>query len=96
MTERRQRKRISDRARIQRSLSIGPSLCTIGNIFCGYYSLIWTLRGNWDDAAVRNGLELLINNSDCCRCIAALSDAEAALVRLPALQPDAVVQIAAR
>lgn len=44
-----------------------------------------------DDAAVRGGLEVLINNSDSCRCIAAFSNAEEALVRLPALQPDVVL-----
>ena len=31
-----------------RSLSIVPSLFTIGNIFCGYFSIISTLHGNWD------------------------------------------------
>jgi CDP-diacylglycerol---serine O-phosphatidyltransferase len=64
MTERRQRKRISDRARIQRSLSIVPSLFTIGNIFCGYYSLIWTLRGNWDYAAVLIGVGYILDGLD--------------------------------
>jgi len=64
MTERRQRKRISDQARIHRSLSIVPSLFTIGNIFCGYYSVIWTLRGNWDYAAVLIGVGYILDRLD--------------------------------
>src|SRR5499427_10571163 len=64
MTERRQQKRISDRARIQRSLSIVPSLFTIGNIFCGYYAIIWTLRGNWDYAAILIGAGYILDGLD--------------------------------
>jgi CDP-diacylglycerol---serine O-phosphatidyltransferase len=64
MTERRQRKRISDRPRIQRSLSIVPSLFTIGNIFCGYYAIIWTLRGNWDYAAILIGVGYILDGLD--------------------------------
>src|SRR5512138_2545531 len=64
MTERRQRRRISDRARIHRSLSIVPSLFTIGNIFCGYYSVIWTLRGNWDYAAILIGGGYILDGLD--------------------------------
>jgi DNA-binding NarL/FixJ family response regulator len=44
-----------------------------------------------DDPAVRSGLELLIGNSACCACIAALGSAEEALARIPALQPDVVL-----
>ena len=64
MTERRQRKRIRDRARIHRSLSIIPSLFTIGNIFCGYYSVISTLRGNWDYAAILIGVGYILDGLD--------------------------------
>src|SRR2546422_1793458 len=64
MTERRQRKRIRDRARIHRSLSIIPSLFTIGNIFCGYYSVISTLRGNWDYAAILIGIGYILDGLD--------------------------------
>src|SRR5947207_729762 len=64
MTERRQRKRIRDRARIHRSLSIIPSLFTIGNIFCGYYSVISTLRGNWDYAAILVGVGYILDGLD--------------------------------
>src|SRR5438045_6321407 len=64
MTERRQRKRIRDRARIHRSLSIIPSLFTSGNIFCGYCSVISTLRGNWDYAAILVGVGYILDGLD--------------------------------
>src|SRR5947208_7230437 len=64
MTERRSRRRISDQARIRRSLSIVPSLFTIGNIFCGYYSIISTLRGNWDYAAILIGIGYILDGLD--------------------------------
>src|SRR5215510_9387017 len=64
MTERRQRRRIRDRAQIHRSLSIVPSLFTIGNIFCGYYSVISTIRGNWDLAAILIGIGYLLDGLD--------------------------------
>src|SRR5919201_2250805 len=64
MTERRQRRRIRDRARIRTSLSIVPSLFTIGNIFCGYYSIISTLRGNWDYAAILIGIGYILDGLD--------------------------------
>src|SRR5689334_21605095 len=64
MTERRQRRKIRDRSRIHRSLSIVPSLFTIGNIFCGYYSIISTLRGNWDYAAILIGIGYILDGLD--------------------------------
>ena len=64
MNERRTPKRIRDRERIQKSLSIVPSLFTIGNIFCGYYSIISTLRGNWDYAAVLIGIGYILDGLD--------------------------------
>src|SRR5881409_124064 len=64
MTVKRQRKPIRERPRIRRSLSIVPSLFTIGNIFCGYYSIISTLRGNWDYAAVLIGIGYILDGLD--------------------------------
>src|SRR5216117_2958324 len=64
MTERRPRKRIRDQAHLHRSLSIVPSLFTIGNIFCGYYSVISTLRGNWDTAAILIGIGYILDGLD--------------------------------
>lgn len=64
MLDKRPRRRIRDRARIRRSLSIVPSLFTIGNIFCGYYSVISTLRGNWDNAAILIGIGYILDGLD--------------------------------
>src|SRR5437870_1191977 len=64
MLDRRPRRRIQDRPRIRTSLSIVPSLFTIGNIFCGYYSIISTLRGNWDYAAVLIGIGYILDGLD--------------------------------
>src|ERR1051325_10709685 len=64
MLERRQKRRIRDRARLRTRLSIVPSLFTIGNIFCGYYSIIATLRGNWDYAAILIGIGYIMDGLD--------------------------------
>src|SRR5262245_48748382 len=64
MNERRQRRRIRDQGRIRRSLSIIPSLFTIGNIFCGYFSIISTLRGNWYQAAILIGIGYILDGLD--------------------------------
>src|SRR5215510_7005145 len=64
MNERRQRRRIRDHAHIHRSLSIIPSLFTIGNIFCGYYSIVATLRENWDTAAILIGIGYILDGLD--------------------------------
>src|SRR5947209_19034743 len=56
--------RIQDRTRIRTGLSIVPSLFTIGNIFWGFYSVIATLRGNWDYAAVLIGIGYILDGLD--------------------------------
>jgi CDP-diacylglycerol---serine O-phosphatidyltransferase len=64
MTEKRQRRRIRDRARVKKSLSIIPSLFTIGNIFCGYFAIIATLRGKYDHAAIAIGVGYVLDGLD--------------------------------
>ena len=65
MTERRPRKRkINERPPFQSSLSILPSLFTIGNIFCGFYAAISTLRGNFDNAAIAIGIGAVLDGLD--------------------------------
>src|SRR5436190_10217079 len=64
MLTRRPKRRIRERSRLQTSLSIVPSLFTIGNIFCGYYSIISTLRGNWDYAAILIGVGYILDGLD--------------------------------
>lgn len=60
----RRPRRTQDQARIQRSLSIVPSLFTVGNIFCGYYSIISTLQGHWDMAAILIGIGYILDGLD--------------------------------
>lgn len=62
--DRRPRRRIRDRAKLQNGLSIIPSLFTIGNIFCGYYAIISTLRGNFDNAAIAIGVGTVLDTLD--------------------------------
>lgn len=62
MSEKRQRRRIRDRAR--GGLSIIPSLFTIGNIFCGYYAVVATFRGDYDSAAIAIGLGIVLDALD--------------------------------
>src|SRR6266567_3337410 len=64
MLGRRPKRRIRDRSRLQTSLSIVHSLFTVGNIFCGYYSIISTLRGNWDYAAILIGVGYILDGLD--------------------------------
>jgi CDP-diacylglycerol--serine O-phosphatidyltransferase len=64
MVEKRPRRRIRDRARFRSGLSIIPSLFTIGNIFCGYYSVLSSLRGNYDYAAIAIGVGVVLDGLD--------------------------------
>jgi CDP-diacylglycerol--serine O-phosphatidyltransferase len=64
MLERRPRRRTNDRPRLRTGLSIVPSLFTVGNIFCGYYSIISTLRGQWDYAAILIGIGYILDGLD--------------------------------
>ena len=61
---RRHQARSPKQTRIHRSLSIVPSLFTIGNIFCGYYSITSTLHGEWDRAAVLIGIGYILDGLD--------------------------------
>jgi len=47
-----------------RGLSIIPSLFTIGNIFCGCFSIISVLQGNFDSAAVAIGVGYVLDGLD--------------------------------
>jgi CDP-diacylglycerol--serine O-phosphatidyltransferase len=69
MIERRRRKlhrlnRFSQAGSLRNGLTILPSLFTIGNIFCGYYSIIATLRGNYDQAAIAIGFGYILDGLD--------------------------------
>ena len=60
MADRRHRRRNhepprTEIRRLRSPLSILPSLFTIGNIFCAYYSVMSTLNGKYDQAAMAIG-----------------------------------------
>jgi len=58
------RKRFRDRPRVRTGLSIIPSLFTIGNMFCGYYSVASSLQGNYDFAAIAIGAGAVLDMLD--------------------------------
>ncbi len=58
------RKRFRDRPRVRTGLSIIPSLFTIGNMFCGYYSVASSLQGNYDYAALAIGVGAVLDMLD--------------------------------
>ena len=70
MPERRSRKKptplnkAAKNERIRSGLWFLPSLFTIGNIFCGYYSVIATLKGNFDHAAIAIGVGYILDGLD--------------------------------
>src|SRR5436190_17015093 len=66
MADRRHNKRKLGKSqpRLRPGLSIIPSLFTVGNIVCGYYSVIATLRGNYDQAAIAIGLGSVLDGLD--------------------------------
>src|SRR5688572_16214754 len=70
MPERRSRKKLTSlnkaakNERIRSGLWFLPSLFTIGNIFCGYYSVIATLKGNFDQAAIAIGVGYVLDGLD--------------------------------
>jgi CDP-diacylglycerol--serine O-phosphatidyltransferase len=69
MADRRpRRKSSSDSSRrntpLRNGLSILPSLFTIGNIFCAYYSVMSTLNGKYDYAAIAIGVGYILDGLD--------------------------------
>ena len=63
-TETNRTGRLRDRPRVRMGLSIVPSLFTIGNMFAGYYSVVSTLRGNYDYAAIAIGVGAVLDMLD--------------------------------
>ena len=41
-----------------------PSLFTVGNIFCGYYAILETMHGNYDQAAQAIGIAIVLDMLD--------------------------------
>ena len=72
MADRRHRRKGIEAARVGKNrypplrtgLSILPSLFTIGNIFCAYYSVLSTLNGKYDQAALAIGVGYVLDGLD--------------------------------
>ena len=69
MADRKHRRRAHDTARNNRErfrtpLTILPSLFTIGNIFCAYYSVMSTLNARYDQAAIAIGIGYILDGLD--------------------------------
>jgi CDP-diacylglycerol---serine O-phosphatidyltransferase len=54
----------SRRRRLGRSVFVLPSLFTVGNIFCGYYSILAGMRGDYSQAAYAIGLAIVLDSVD--------------------------------
>lgn len=52
------------RRRLSRSVFVLPSLFTVGNIFCGYYSILASMRGNYSQAAYAIGIAIILDMLD--------------------------------
>jgi CDP-diacylglycerol---serine O-phosphatidyltransferase len=70
MAERRGKRRLNKNRtdprseRLQSGLSMIPSLFTIGNMFCAYFSVISTFKGNYDHAAMAIGVGVILDGLD--------------------------------
>ena len=50
--------------RLKRGIPLLPSLFTVGNLFCGYYSIIATLQGKHAHAALAIGIAMVADGLD--------------------------------
>jgi CDP-diacylglycerol--serine O-phosphatidyltransferase len=50
--------------RLKRGIPLLPSLFTTGNLFCGYYSVIATLQGEYAPAALAIGIAMVVDGLD--------------------------------
>jgi CDP-diacylglycerol--serine O-phosphatidyltransferase len=54
----------SRRKRLGRGVFVLPSLFTVGNIFCGYYALLATMHGDYNQAAHAIGIAIILDILD--------------------------------
>jgi CDP-diacylglycerol--serine O-phosphatidyltransferase len=52
------------RRRLGRTVFILPSIFTVGNIFCGYYAIISTMRAEYNQAALAIGIAIILDALD--------------------------------
>jgi CDP-diacylglycerol---serine O-phosphatidyltransferase len=70
MADRRHRRKTNEsrggngKYQLRNGLSILPSLFTIGNIFCAYYSVMSTLNLKYDQAAIAIGIGYILDGLD--------------------------------
>jgi CDP-diacylglycerol--serine O-phosphatidyltransferase len=50
--------------RFRRGVFLLPSLMTVGNLFCGYASVVYATRGDFDTAAVLIGIAMVLDTLD--------------------------------
>ncbi|MFQ5695702.1 MAG: CDP-diacylglycerol--serine O-phosphatidyltransferase [Terriglobia bacterium] len=50
--------------RLRRGISLLPSFFTVGNLLCGYYSILSSADGNLDNAAKAIGIALVLDSLD--------------------------------
>jgi CDP-diacylglycerol--serine O-phosphatidyltransferase len=55
---------IPPRRRLGRSIYLLPSMFTVGNIFCGYFAIIATMQGRYDQAAQAIGIAIILDILD--------------------------------
>ena len=59
------RRRREDRPdRFKRGVYLLPSMFTVGNLFCGYASVVYSTRGDFDTAAVLIGVAMVLDALD--------------------------------
>src|SRR5687767_9871949 len=64
MAEHKSRRKLTRRPRLQKGLSVIPSLFTVGNMFCGFYAILASFRGDFDSAAIAIGLGIVLDGLD--------------------------------
>ena len=52
------------RKQLQKGIYLLPSSLTVGNLFCGFYSIIATLEGNFGPAAAAIGIAMVLDGLD--------------------------------
>jgi CDP-diacylglycerol---serine O-phosphatidyltransferase len=52
------------RPKVRRGVALLPSLFTMGNMFCGYACIIYSLRGDYESAAPYIGISILLDMLD--------------------------------
>ena len=59
------RRRREDRPqRFKRGVYVVPAMFTVGNLFCGYACLVYSMRGDFDTAAVLIGVAMVLDTLD--------------------------------